>query len=127
MQFYLVIVPTLLVSAYVFFALGFLGLCIMSSCLNSADAGITAKLLGATFVVAAASPLVAASTILIAHLRKKRLGTFRKTLIWAAIVIVGGFGAYQIQFDPGDASWTGYPMAMVASLLVASMLSIREP
>jgi hypothetical protein len=73
--FLLLIVPAILASAFVLFAFGTLGFCVATACLGSGSTGIETKLIGAAVGLAALLPLTASLTVLIAHLRKKPLGS----------------------------------------------------
>ena len=121
--FFLLIVPTILVSAFVLFAYGILGFCIMTACVGSGGAGIEAKLIGAAVALAAALPLIASLTVLIANLRKSHLGSVARTLIWAVIALAGALGYYQVLTDPGDAFWAGIPLLAASALLALSVWS----
>lgn len=126
MQFFLLIVPTILISAFVFFAFGILGFCIFTACVGSASPGIEAKLFGAAVALAAALPLIASLAVLIARIRKKRLGSSAIVLIWSVVAIAAALGYYQVLTDPGDAFWAGFPLLAVAALLALSLMSFPK-
>ncbi len=125
-RFFLLIVPTVLISAFVFLVFGFLGLCGMSGCLGSGSPSIAYKLMGAAVALAASLPLIASSAVLIAHLRKRRLGSIARTLIWAVITIAGVLGYYQVLTDPGDAFWAGLSLMAASALSALSLWSFPK-
>jgi hypothetical protein len=127
MRFLLLIIPTILVSAWVFLVFGFLGLCAMNNCLGSGNPSVGENFLGAASVLAASLPFVASLTVLFAHLRKKRLSSLARALVWTVIMIVGAFGLLQVLADPGDAVWAGVPLIALSALLSSSMLSLPHP
>lgn len=117
---------TILISAFVFLVFGFLGLCSMSACLGSGSASIEYKLFGAAVALAASLPLAASVTLLIAHLRKKRLSSTARAFIWSVVAIAAMLGIYQVLTDPGDAVWTGLPLMTVSALLAVSLWSFPK-
>ncbi|MFM7446715.1 MAG: hypothetical protein ACKO2N_22960 [Tabrizicola sp.] len=127
---YLLIIPTVLLSAFIFLAFGFLGLCTMSSCLSqstSTSTSIEYKLIGAAVAVAASLPLIAALTVLFAQIRKKQLSALSRTLIWTLTVLVGALGCIQVLIDPGDAFWAGIPLLIFSALFALCMKSLQRP
>jgi hypothetical protein len=123
---FVLIVATIVVSALIFIVFGFLGFCTMTRFLGQSGQSMDAGLLGAAFVIAGSMPLISSLTILIAYLRKKRLGSIATSLIWSVIVIVAACGAFQMLMDPADAIWAGLPLWIASALLASSMLSFRD-
>jgi len=124
MRFFLFLIPTILVSMFVFLTFGFLGFCGMGDCLGSGNPSAQDKLLGAGIIFAASLPLVASSFLLYMRMRKKRLSSPATILVWAVILIIGALGIFQVLVDPGDAIWAGVPLIVFSALFVSSLRSI---
>ena len=108
--FFLIMIPALLSSAFLFQVFGWLGYCGATDCLGTGNASASNRVLGVAVVAASSVPLLSVLFLLLQTYRKKALGPAGSFFMWAVILCTGLLGAVQVGIDPGDASWAGLPL-----------------